>query len=149
MMDSLHALCRSIAAVGLLALSILGAETGTAQAQNPFGAGISSPSPFGGSAFGTPASLQITNPPVSPYLALTQPGLNPGIAFQTIVQPQIRLANTLSAQQQQLGVISNAQITGAPSLAPLVSTGVQTGHQTVFLNTLGYFPGMSARPGRH
>jgi hypothetical protein len=93
-----------------------------------------------GSSFGVPASQQINNPAVSPFLNLAQPGINPGVAYQTLVAPQLQLGNAVALQQQQIGVLQQnlAPGHGAPQTAQ--SSILQTGHTTSFMNTLGYFP---------
>jgi hypothetical protein len=93
-----------------------------------------------GSSFGVPASQQINNPAVSPFLNLAQPGINPGVAYQTLVAPQLQLSNAVALQQQQIGVLQQATAPGhtAPQQAP--GTILATGHPTSFMNTLGYFP---------
>src|SRR5580704_18536933 len=74
----------------------------------------------GGSGFGIPASQQINNPAVSPFLNLAQPGINPGVAYQTLVAPQLQLGNAVALQQQQIGVLQQAATPGraAPQLPP-------------------------------
>ncbi len=110
-------------------LMILVAGASTSLAQLPVG-----------SAFGVPASQQINNPVVSPFLNLAQPGINPGVAYQTLVAPQLQLGNAVALQQQQIGVLQQAVAPGrtAPQLPP--GTILETGHPTSFLNTMGYFP---------
>jgi len=92
------------------------------------------------SGFGVPASQQINNPVVSPFLNLAQPGINPGVAYQTLVAPQLQVGNAIALQQQQIGVL---QQTVAPARAtPQAPPGtiLETGHPTSFMNTFGYFP---------
>ncbi len=94
-----------------------------------------------GSSFGIPASQQINNPAVSPFLNLAQPGINPGVAYQTLVAPQLQLGNAVALQQQQIGRLQ--QMTPATGhTTPTLTAGaiLQTGHPTSFLNTLSYFP---------
>jgi hypothetical protein len=94
-----------------------------------------------GSSFGVPASQQINNPAVSPFLNLAQPGINPGVAYQTLVAPQLQLGNAVALQQQQIGRLQ--QITPATGHTPPTLTGgtiLETGHATSFMNTLNYFP---------
>jgi predicted secreted protein len=79
------------------------------------------------SSFGIPASQQINNPVVSPYLTLA-------------VNPQIQIGNAVAAQQLQIGALQQAT---APSRATPQATGpviLETGHVTAFMNTMGYFP---------
>ena len=97
------------------------------------------------SSFGTPASKQINNPAVSPYLNLAQPGLNPAITYGTLIQPEIQLRNTLANQQNLLGNLSQqAQIQPPGSLQTPVL--LETGHKTVFLDTGTYFFPISRTP---
>jgi len=127
-----------VAFFGILGVGavLVGADPPPSMAQAPLG-----------TAFGIPASQQINNPSVSPYLTLTQPGINPAVAYQTLVTPQLQLGNTVLAQQQQLGTqqqqigtlqqgLTQSRVT--PQLA--VTPELATGHPIYFLNTLGYFP---------
>ncbi len=94
-----------------------------------------------GSSFGVPASQQINNPAVSPFLNLAQPGINPGVAYQTLVAPQVQLGNAVALQQQQIGRLQ--QMTPATGhTTPTLTSGaiLETGHPTSFMNTLNYFP---------
>jgi len=94
-----------------------------------------------GSSFGVPASQQINNPAVSPFLNLAQPGINPGVAYQTLVAPQLQLGNAVALQQQQIGRLQ--QLTPAAGHTTPTLTGgaiLETGHPTSFMNTLNYFP---------
>jgi hypothetical protein len=95
-----------------------------------------------GGSFGTPASKQLNMPTVSPYLNLAQPGINPGIAYQTLVLPNVQYGNAISNQQQQ---IQNLQQTvgQAPLQPKSITATTQTGHPTAFLNTSSYFPAFS------
>jgi hypothetical protein len=119
---------------------IVGADPRRSLAQ--VGGGFGAPA-----GFGTPASQQINNPAVSPNLLLAQPGINPAVAFQTLIQPQLQLGNAVLGNQQQIGALQGglgqpqAQPGGLFSPTPLL----QTGHSTTFLNTLTYFPGLSPR----
>ncbi len=67
------------------------------------------------SQFGIPASKQINNPVVSPFLNLAQPGLDPGVAYQTLVAPQLQLGNAVALQQQQIGVLQQETAPGRPA----------------------------------
>ena len=97
------------------------------------------------SSFGTPASKQINNQPVSPYLNLAQPGLNPAITYGALIQPEIQLRNTLANQQNLLGNLTQqAQSQPAGSLQTPVL--LETGHKTVFLDTGTYFFPISHAP---
>jgi hypothetical protein len=131
--QKLNAMRRIVTLIGILgiAAAIVGTDLSRSSAQ----------APFGGVAFGTPASQQINNPAVSPYLNLTQPGLNPGVAYQTLIAPQMQLGNAVANNQQQ---ITNLQGLGQPLSAlqpPLPSSAfLETGHPTTFLDTFGYFP---------
>jgi hypothetical protein len=92
-------------------------------------------------SFGVPASQQLNNPAVSPFLNLAQPGINPGVAYQTLVAPQVQLNNAVTLQQQQIGTLQQTATqarTTTPQLGP--GTILQTGHATAFMNTLTYFP---------
>lgn len=93
-----------------------------------------------GSGFGIPASQQINNPVVSPFLNLAQPGINPGVAYQTLVAPQLQLGNAVALQQQQIGVLQQAVTPGRAATQLPPGTILETGHPTSFMNTLGYFP---------
>jgi hypothetical protein len=93
-----------------------------------------------GSSFGIPASQQINNPAVSPFLNLAQPGINPGVAYQTLVAPQLQLSNAVALQQQQIGVLQQTVPPGRTNAQLPPGTILETGHPTAFLNTLGYFP---------
>lgn len=90
--------------------------------------------------FGVPASQQINNPVVSPFLNLAQPGINPGVAYQTLVAPQLQVGNAIALQQQQIGVLQR-EITPGRTAATSTPPGtiLGTGHPTVFMNTQGYF----------
>lgn len=90
------------------------------------------------SSFGTPASKQLGNPAVSPYLNLTQPGLNPAITYGTLIQPEIQLRATLANQQNLLGDLQQKFQTQPPVLTQQ-PTLLQTGHTTSFLDTGSYF----------
>jgi hypothetical protein len=92
------------------------------------------------SGFGTPPSQQINNPAVSPFLNLTQPGINPGIAYQTLVAPQLQLQNAVALQQQQIGALQQAVAPGHGAIPLPPGTNPGTGHATYFLNTFSYFP---------
>jgi hypothetical protein len=92
-----------------------------------------------GSAFGVPASQQINNPAVSPFLNLAQPGINPGVAYQTLVAPQLQLGNAVALQQQQIGVLQQRTAPTRPSTELPPGTILETGHPTVFMNTQNYF----------
>ncbi|HET6325098.1 MAG TPA: hypothetical protein VFG04_10385 [Planctomycetaceae bacterium] len=92
------------------------------------------------SQFGIPASKQINNPVVSPFLNLAQPGLDPGVAYQTLIAPQLQLGAAVALQQQQIGVLQQATAPVRPATTPLPpGTILGTGHPTVFMNTQGYF----------
>jgi hypothetical protein len=91
-----------------------------------------------GSSFGTPASKQLNNPAVSPYLNLTQPGLNPAITYGTLIQPEIQLRATLANQQNLLGDLQQKFQTQPPVLTQQ-PTLLQTGHTTAFLDTGTFF----------
>jgi hypothetical protein len=99
---------------------------------------------FGNPGFGVPAAKQINNPPVSPYLNLAQPGIDPALAYQTLVRPELQLRNTLANQQQLLGDIQQRGMQQPPSLLQS-PTVLQTGHTTAFLNTGSYFFPVSTR----
>ena len=128
--DLLRAMRRLVMPVGILgaAFVVLLASRQASWAQFPVS-----------SAFGTPASQQINNPVVSPFLNLAQPGINPGVAYQTLVAPQLQLSNAVAQQQQQIRVIQRdmAPTRTAPTVTP--ATILETGHPTVFMNTQGYF----------
>jgi hypothetical protein len=93
-----------------------------------------------GNSFGVPASQQLNNPVVSPFLNLAQPGINPGVAYQTLVAPQLQLNNAVTLQQQQINLLQqgNTPERATQPLAP--GTILETGHPTSFMNTLNYFP---------
>ena len=97
-----------------------------------------------GGGFGVPASKQINNPPISPYLNLTQPGLNPAITYESLVRPELQLRNTLANQQQLLGDLQQRGMTQPPALLQS-PTVLQTGHTTSFLDTGTYFFPLSTR----
>jgi hypothetical protein len=101
------------------------------------------------SSFGTPASKQLNNPAVSPYLNLTQPGLNPAITYGTLIQPEIQLRATLANQQNLLGDLQQKFQTQPPVLTQQ-PTLLQTGHTTAFLDTGSFFFPISrnARQGK-
>jgi hypothetical protein len=127
--------------VGILATAavIVGADPPRSLAQ--YGGGA-----FGG-GFGTPASQQINNPAVSPSLLLAQPGINPAVALQALVQPQVQFGNAILGNQQQISNLQGtvAQQQGLPT-HPLSPTPLlQTGHPTAFLNTLDYFPALAQK----
>jgi hypothetical protein len=90
------------------------------------------------SSFGTPASKQLNNQPVSPYLNLTQPGLDPAITFGTLIQPEIQLRATIANQQNLLGDLQQKFQTQPPVLTQQ-PTLLQTGHTTAFLDTGSFF----------
>ena len=73
--------------------------------------GFAAPAAAGGfgapAGFGTPASQQINNPAVSPSLLLTQPGINPAIANQALIQPQLQLGNAVLGNQQQISALQS------------------------------------------
>jgi hypothetical protein len=97
------------------------------------------------SSFGTPASKQLNNPAVSPYLNLTQPGLNPAITYGTLIAPEIQLRNTIANQQNLLGNLQQ-QIQPGSTTQPVL---LETGHKTFFLDTQTYFfPITRGRQGR-
>jgi hypothetical protein len=130
-------ICRRVVGLVCLASLVVAATPTRSSAQMPFGGG-----------FGAPASTQINNPAVSPYLTLTQPGINPGVAFNTLVLPQQQLGNAVMSQQQQIGNLQNG-FGANPVVTPLaVTTALQTGHATAFMNTSSYFPAPNLRGGR-
>jgi hypothetical protein len=114
--------------------------------------GADPPGSPGQAPFGIPAAPQINNPIVSPYLGLAQPGLNPGITYSTMIQPQLQLGNAVAANQQQIGAqqqqIGNLQRGQTQPQGQPASGFLQTGHATVFLNTGSYFSGVNSRQGR-
>jgi hypothetical protein len=127
----IRAMRRHVTRFGALGLAvvILVAGAKTSRAQFPVN-----------SQFGVPASQQINNPAVSPFLNLAQPGINPGVAYQTLIAPQLQLGNAIALQQQQIGVLQREITPGrtaATNLPP--GTILGTGHPTVFMNTQGYF----------
>src|SRR5262245_27715859 len=76
-------------------------------------------------------------PPVSPWVALGRGvGINPGLAYFSIVRPTMEAQRNLATIQQEM---LNQQAFGAgnTTTAP-VTTGVDTGH-AVFLNYGHYF----------
>ena len=97
------------------------------------------------SSFGTPASKQVNNPPVSPYLNLTQPGLNPAITYGTLIQPELQLRNTVANQQNLLGSLTQQGQT-QPAAGLQSPVLIETGHKTVFLDTGNYFFPISRNP---
>jgi hypothetical protein len=110
--------------------------------------GLGAPSAVPGSpaGFGTPASQQINNPAVSPSLLLAQPGVNPAVALQTLIQPQVQLGSAVLNNQQQIGTLQGAvaqQTTAQPQAISSPTPLLQTGHATAFLNTLNYFPALN------
>ena len=125
--------------IGTLAIGTALVATGSARcaAQQP------------SSSFGTPASKQLNNPAVSPYLNLTQPGLNPAITYGTLIQPEIQLRTTLANQQNLLGDLTQKFQTQPPVLTQQ-PTPLQTGHTTAFLDTGSFFFPISrnARQGK-
>jgi len=100
-----------------------------------------------GQSFGVPASKQINNPPISPYLNLTQPGLNPAITYESLVRPELQLRNTLANQQQLLGDLQPRTTVQPPALLQS-PTVLQTGHTTSFMDTGTYFFPLSLRGQR-
>jgi hypothetical protein len=117
------------------AIVILVAGAQASQAQLP-----------GGSGFGIPASQQINNPVVSPFLNLAQPGINPGVAYQTLVAPQLQLGNAVALQQQQIGMLQQQVAPGRTTQQLPPGTVLETGHPTTFMNTQGYFFQPVVRP---
>jgi hypothetical protein len=128
-------LCASIA--------IVTASPRESAAQLPIGAGGYGSPPGGG--FGTPAALQLNNPVVSPFLSLAQPGINPAIAYQTFVVPQMDLSRAVTANQQQIGDLRRTGPTPVTPDQQFRSTPLQTGHPSTFLNTFSYFPSVGLR----
>jgi hypothetical protein len=101
---------------------------------------------FGGS-FGGAGARQLSQPVVSPYLNLLQPGLDPAITYQTMIRPEIQLRSALVEQGQMIQDLQRSGATGRPGTAqptsqPLAPQFRQTGHATAFLNTSTYFPAM-------
>ena len=137
-----HAMRRIVTLLGIfgIAATFVGADPPRSLAQ--FGGGFGAPQ-----GFGTPASQQINNPAVSPSLLLTQPGINPAVANQTLIQPQLQLGNAVLGNQQQIGTLQTGLIQGQAQPQGLLSPAplLQTGHSTAFLNTLDYFPGLNPR----
>jgi hypothetical protein len=134
--QKVDAMRRSVTLIGILGTAAAILATDPPQSLAQFGGG-----------FGIPASQQINNPAVSPSLLLAQPGINPGVAFQTLIQPQLQLGNAVLANQQQISTLQSglAQRQSQPQ-APLSPTPLlQTGHSTAFLNTLDYFPALNAQ----
>lgn len=137
-----HAIRRLGMAIGILlvAAAVFGTSPERCQAQQP------------NSSFGTPASRQLNNPPVSPYLNLAQPGLDPAITFGAIIQPELQLRNTLVNQQNMIGNQQNQiggitqQLQGPPQTQTPVL--LETGHKTMFLDTGNYFFPISRGRGR-
>ena len=117
--------------ISLVAFAVVGTDATRCHAQQA------------GSSFGTPASKQLNNPPVSPYLNLAQPGLDPAITYGAIIQPELQLRNTLANQQNMLGNQQNAlgylsNQLQAPN-SQQTPTLLGTGHKTMFLDTGSYF----------
>ena len=114
-----------------------------------FGGGFSAPALQPPAGFGVAASQQLNNPAVSPSLLLTQPGINPAVAAQTLIQPQLQLGNAVLSNQQQIGALQNGLSQLSQPQATLSATPLlQTGHQTAFFNTFDYFPALSRNQGR-
>jgi len=117
----------------VIATAFVGANSALCHAQQP------------GPNFGSQASQQFNNPPVSPYLNLTQPGLNPAITYGTLIQPEIQLRATLANQQNLLGDLQQKFQTQPPTLTQQ-PTLLQTGHTTAFLDTGSYFFPIARNP---
>ncbi|HEV8071822.1 MAG TPA: hypothetical protein VGP76_29170 [Planctomycetaceae bacterium] len=141
-----NAMRRIVTFIGIFGMAGAIVAAGSSRTFAQFGGGFGNSTFQPPNGFGLPASQQLNNPPVSPSLLLTQPGINPAVAAQTLIQPQQQLGNAVLANQQQLGNLQNglnqlSQPQGALSATPLL----QTGHPTMFLNTLDYFPALSQR----
>jgi hypothetical protein len=94
------------------------------------------------SAFDKPASGQINNPTVSPYLLLAQPGIDPALGYQTLVRPDNQFRKTLADQSDAIGNLQR-EVGQSQSTSKLDSLPVRkTGHPTTFLSTGTYFPPM-------
>jgi hypothetical protein len=95
------------------------------------------------SSFGTPASKQINNPTVSPYLNLAQPGIDPAIAYETLVRPENQIRDTLNNQSQAIGNLQYEVGQSPPASKRATSPVRRTGHPTTFMSTGTYFPAMN------
>ena len=79
--------------------------------------------------------------PVSPYINLGQPGIDPGIAYYGIVRPELEFRkNIQSLQQRQFtqgrDIAAQAEANGLPT----------TGHPIAFFNQSKYFLNLGAQP---
>jgi hypothetical protein len=95
--------------------------------------------------FGTPASRSLTNPSVSPYLNLAQPGIDPAIAYQTIIRPEQQMRRALANQSQDIGRLQRDVSDLQPGTSRAQPVLHRTGHQTTFMSTGNYFPLLNAR----
>jgi hypothetical protein len=146
--QTISAVRRTVMAAVILVASvaIVAADAREAAAQAPTFGGGTSQLPLG--SFGTPAALQLNSPVVSPFLSLAQPGINPAVAYQTLVVPQLQLGNAVTANQQQIGDLRRSVSQSQSSMQPGPFMPLQTGHPSVFLNTFSYFPAVSLRPSQ-
>jgi hypothetical protein len=100
------------------------------------------------SSFAAPASKQINNPTVSPYLNLVQPGIDPALGYQTLVRPENQIRNTLANQSQAIGDLQR-EVGQSQSASKRETLPVRrTGHATMFLTTGTYFPATRRGPKR-
>jgi hypothetical protein len=90
-----------------------------------------------GSIAPSPAPAQALRPvgtsPVSPYLNLLRPGINPAINYYGTVRPQLSYNAAINTLEQQVAA-SRVAITAAESAAV-----PQTGHPITFLNYQRFF----------
>jgi hypothetical protein len=143
--QTVSAVRRTVVAAVILGASvaIVAADPRELAAQAPTFGGGTNQLPLG--SFGTPAALQLNNPVVSPFLSLAQPGINPAVAYQTLVVPQIQLGNAVTANQQQIGDLRRSSLQSPSSAQAGPFMPLQTGHPSAFLNTFSYFPAVSLR----
>jgi hypothetical protein len=103
-----HLFVAAIASLGVL--GFLATDSAKAQALRPFG-----------------------TPPVSPYINLVRPGINPAVNYYGSVRPQLQYNTAINSLEQQVQA-SRVAITAAES------QGVPTtGHPIAFLNYRRYF----------
>lgn len=95
----------------------------------------------------TPAQKPFANrssgPSVSPYLGLTSPYTSSAANYYTLVRPQLeqqRINERNEAQQVQMQHQLNSLAARAPYELRGESDQMPTGHQTVYMNFLGYYP---------
>jgi hypothetical protein len=115
---------RVLLTIGLLTVAGVAATEAQGQGQPPF------------------SNLPPSRPTVSPYLQLLNQE-TPGISnYFTLVRPQIEARRELTRQQLEIDRLQHQVNRARPAGLPVQGSKEirGTGHETVFMNTLHFFP---------